>query len=402
MGSITARKGADGKVNYRAAIRINRKGFPTFSESKTFHSKKLAENWVKKREVEIQENPDILLGKEKLIDLTLSDAIDKYLDEVGSEYGRTKRYSLLLIKKLPIARNIITKIKSVHLAEHVALRKGGVPHLELEPIATSTQQHELLHIRGVLSHAAVMWEMDIDLNGFDKATAQLRKTRQISSSQKRDRLPSTDELIALTKYFTERWKLNRYGSKYPMHLIMWFAIFSCRREAELTRLTDVSNTVHPTVFTNETGEPLVEIESANLGRMTEALNIADNYLFNELFYDSPLEKENICEKVSQVSVFTKIPKNSIRIPIAGGGTYSPDFAYIVEYESGKKTLNLLIETKDKASFTLSEEEQRKIKHAELLFKNVRDDVEVVFKTQFESEKVVEIIKNVIGEKPSKG
>ena len=220
MGSITARKGADGKVNYRAAIRINRKGFPTFSESKTFHSKKLAENWVKKREVEIQENPDILLGKEKLIDLTLSDAIDKYLDEVGSEYGRTKRYSLLLIKKLPIARNIITKIKSVHLAEHVALRKGGVPHLELEPIATSTQQHELLHIRGVLSHAAVMWEMDIDLNGFDKATAQLRKTRQISSSQKRDRLPSTDELIALTKYFTERWKLNRYGSKYPMHLIM--------------------------------------------------------------------------------------------------------------------------------------------------------------------------------------
>ena len=236
MGSITARKGADGKVNYRAAIRINRKGFPTFSESKTFHSKKLAENWVKKREVEIQENPDILLGKEKLIDLTLSDAIDKYLDEVGSEYGRTKRYSLLLIKKLPIARNIITKIKSVHLAEHVALRKGGVPHLELEPIATSTQQHELLHIRGVLSHAAVMWEMDIDLNGFDKATAQLRKTRQISSSQKRDRLPSTDELIALTKYFTERWKLNRYGSKYPMHLIMWFAIFSCRREAELTRL----------------------------------------------------------------------------------------------------------------------------------------------------------------------
>ena len=162
-------------------------------------------------------------------------------------------------------------------------------------------------------------------------------------------------------------------------------------------LTDVSNTVHPTVFTDEQGIPLEEIESANLGRMSETLYIADNYLFNELFYDSPLEKENICEKVSEVSVFTKIPKNSIRIPIAGGGTYSPDFAYIVEFESGKKTLNLLIETKDKASYTLSEEEQRKIKHAELLFKNVRDDVEVIFKTQFESTKVIEIIQNAIGE-----
>lgn len=160
-------------------------------------------------------------------------------------------------------------------------------------------------------------------------------------------------------------------------------------------LTDVSNTVHPTVFTDDDGKPLAEIESANLGRMTEVLTIADNYLFNELFYDSPLEKKNICEKVSEVSVFTKIPKNSIRIPIAGGGTYSPDFAYIVEFESGKKTLNLLIETKDKARYTLSEEEQRKIKHAELLFKNVRDDVEVVFKTQFESEKIVDIIQQAI-------
>ncbi|ARD29859.1 restriction endonuclease subunit R [Acinetobacter lactucae] len=161
-------------------------------------------------------------------------------------------------------------------------------------------------------------------------------------------------------------------------------------------LTEVSNTVHPTVFTDHEGRPLAEIESANFGRMSESVRIADNYLFNELFYDSPLEKENICKKVSEVAVFTKIPKNSIRIPIAGGGTYSPDFAYIVEFESGKKTLNLLIETKDKESYTLSEEEQRKIKHAELLFKNAREDIEVIFKTQFESSKIVEIIQQVIG------
>lgn len=161
-------------------------------------------------------------------------------------------------------------------------------------------------------------------------------------------------------------------------------------------LTDVSNTVHPTVFTDLDGKPCVEIESTNLGRISENLKVADNYLFNELFYDSPLEKENICKKVSEVTVFTKIPKNSIRIPIAGGGTYSPDFAYIVAFESGKKTLNLLIETKDKASYTLSEEEQRKISHAELLFKNVRADIEVKFKTQFESSQIVEIIQQVIG------
>jgi hypothetical protein len=39
-----------------------------------------------------------------------------------------------------------------------------------------------------------MWDVNVDLAGFDKATAQLRKTRQISSSGKRDRLPTTAEL----------------------------------------------------------------------------------------------------------------------------------------------------------------------------------------------------------------
>ncbi|GAA5187207.1 hypothetical protein GCM10023345_25110 [Acinetobacter kookii] len=112
----------------------------------------MAENWVKKREVEIQDNPDILLGKEQLIDLTLSDTIDKYLDEVGSEYGRTKRYSLLLIKKLPIARNIITKIKPADISEHVALHQNCDVKLDLKPIAITILHRELLHIWGILSH----------------------------------------------------------------------------------------------------------------------------------------------------------------------------------------------------------------------------------------------------------
>jgi integrase len=175
-----------------------------------------------------------LFGQEDVIDLTLSNAISKYLAEVGAEYGRTKTYSLKLIQKFSIARHVITKIKSTHIAEHVALRKKGIEDLGLDPVASSTLQHELLHIRGVLSHAAVMWDIDIDLNAFDKATAQLRKTRQISSSQKRDRLPTNDELMALTKYFVQKWRNPNYS--YPMHLIIWFAIYSCRREAEITRM----------------------------------------------------------------------------------------------------------------------------------------------------------------------
>lgn len=234
MGTITQRKLVNGSIRYRAEIRINRKDLPIYKESKTFGSKKVAAIWLAKREAEIEENPEILFGQEDVIDLTLSNAISKYLAEVGAEYGRTKTYSLKLIQKFPIARHVITKIKSTHIAEHVALRKKGIEDLGLVPVASSTLQHELLHIRGVLSHAAVMWDIDIDLNAFDKATAQLRKTRQISSSQKRDRLPTNDELMALTKYFVQKWRNPNYS--YPMHLIIWFAIYSYRREAEITRM----------------------------------------------------------------------------------------------------------------------------------------------------------------------
>ena len=148
MGTIAQRKLVNGTIRYRAEIRINRKGLPVYKESQTFGSKKIAAGWIAKREAEIENNPEILFGQEKLVDLTLTDAIDRYLAEVGSEYGRTKTYALKLIQKFPIAQHIITKIKSTHIAEHVAQRKIGVDKLGLNPIAASTLQHELLHIRG--------------------------------------------------------------------------------------------------------------------------------------------------------------------------------------------------------------------------------------------------------------
>lgn len=57
MGSIFIRTLSDGTLRYRAVIRIQRKDYPAFRESKTFTTKRIAEKWVKKREVEIENNP---------------------------------------------------------------------------------------------------------------------------------------------------------------------------------------------------------------------------------------------------------------------------------------------------------------------------------------------------------
>lgn len=235
MGYILERKNKKGETRYRAEIRINRAGYPAFSKVKTFSSKKVAENWIKKQELEISENPNILYGVSVNQNITLSQAIDRYLEEIGDNYSSSKKYTLTLVKKFEIAKVPITKITPSIFLEHINARKQGIPHLGLKGIAPSTIKYEILNIKSVLSYADVMWEIPVDMNGLAKVMTKLRSTRQIASGNKRDRLPTNDELIRLTEYFYNLWGDWRHKS-YPMHIIMWFAIYSCRRQDEICRI----------------------------------------------------------------------------------------------------------------------------------------------------------------------
>lgn len=154
----------------------------------------------------------------------------------------------------------------------------------------------------------------------------------------------------------------------------------------------VNNSIHPTKLTDTQGNPLEEINAGDIGVQFSEDKVADSYYFEELFYDSDLEKKNITEKIKEVIVFTKIPKNSIKIPVAGGASYSPDFAYVLDFKDGEKQLHFIVETKDVSSDNkLREEEKQKIKHAEILFDGA---VKVSFKTQFSNTKITELIKEV--------
>ena len=138
MGTIVQRSLSDGTLRYRAEIRINRKDFPTYKESKTFNTKRIAEKWVKKREVEIENNPDILNGNQHEKSIKLSDAIDLYLNETEGVYSKTKVNALKLIKKFPIAKKSIMKLNSMDLSNHVALRKTYCPKVQVGPVVPST------------------------------------------------------------------------------------------------------------------------------------------------------------------------------------------------------------------------------------------------------------------------
>ncbi|MHA3045446.1 type III restriction-modification system endonuclease [Riemerella anatipestifer] len=154
----------------------------------------------------------------------------------------------------------------------------------------------------------------------------------------------------------------------------------------------VSNSIHPTKLTDEKGNVLKEISASDVGVLFSDEDVADSYFFEELYYDSDLEKSNIKTEIKEVIVFTKIPKNSIKIPVAGGKSYSPDFAYVLKFKDGEQKLNFIVETKDVNSKDgLRDEEKFKIKHAEKFFDG---KVKIEFKTQFSNDKIVDLIKEI--------
>ena len=157
----------------------------------------------------------------------------------------------------------------------------------------------------------------------------------------------------------------------------------------------VSNEIHPTKFTDEKGNVLKEISASDVGVMYSENEVADNYLLDELFYDSELEKKNIEQNLKEVVVFSKIPKNSIKIPVAGGKSYSPDFAYVLNYEDKSKKLYFVVETKNTNEESLRNEEKQKIRHAEKFF---GDTIKIKFRKQFSNKKIEELIREITVEK----
>ena len=154
----------------------------------------------------------------------------------------------------------------------------------------------------------------------------------------------------------------------------------------------VSNNIHPTKLTDEKGNVLKEISASDVGVLFSDEDVAKSYFFDELYYDSDLEKTNIKSEIKEVIVFTKIPKNSIKIPVAGGKSYSPDFAYVLKFKDGEQKLNFIVETKDVNSKDgLRDEEKFKIKHAEKFFDG---KVKIEFRTQFSNNKIVDLIKEI--------
>lgn len=240
MGYITELKSKTKGTRYKAVINIRKpkEGIEYF-DTQTFSTRALAKAWLKKEEDKLEKNPHLLsTDKESVASaaMSLGSAITRYKSEI-SDYGRTKAFTLEMLKKFDISQKSLADLKRTDYAEHALRRRDGYKNenYDLDPVEPSTILFEFQCIKSVLDHAELLWGVEIDFNEYEKAVKGLRKSRVISESEERDRLPTSKELQDLTTFGYIDFHLRNHSSV-PIHLIMWLDIYTGRRLGELSRL----------------------------------------------------------------------------------------------------------------------------------------------------------------------
>ncbi|WP_045834455.1 site-specific integrase [Hyphomicrobium sp. 99] len=224
MGTILVRPRSNGTTAFMAKIILKRAGTVIHRESKTFERRAAAVAWIEKREGELARPGEIERANASKV--TLADAIDKYTTDSAKEIGRTKAQVLKAIKSYSIAAKECHLIQSSDIvALSKELAKGRKPQ---------TVANYLSHLAAVFAIAGPAWGYRLDAQAMKDAFTVGKRLGYTGKSQERDRRPTLDELETLLTHYQERHR--RRPRSCPMHYVCAFALFSTRRQEELTRI----------------------------------------------------------------------------------------------------------------------------------------------------------------------
>ena len=221
MGTITKRQRADGSVAHMARIRIKEGAIVVHSETETFDREAAAKLWIKTREAELAKPG--ALAKLKAPDPTLAETIQKYVSESRKQIGKTKSQVLNTVAATPLAKRRGSTISS---ADWVQFARD----LGVQP---QTAGNYLSHVASVYQLARPAWGYQLDPQVMEDARKVCKSLGLVSRSNERDRRPTLDELDKLLTHYR---RVKRKDA-IPMCEVICYAIFSMRRQEELTRQT---------------------------------------------------------------------------------------------------------------------------------------------------------------------
>ncbi|QPC44959.1 tyrosine-type recombinase/integrase [Kaustia mangrovi] len=225
MATIISRKRGDGSTAHMAQIVVKRKGRIVHRENRTFDRRQAAYAWAEDREKELKAPGGLERVRNKCI--TLSDAIDKYLATSERQYSRTKIRALEALKAYPIASSPCNEICSHDILELATeLGKTRQPQTVLNYLSC---------LSSVFSIARPAWGYELDERAMSDALKVAKRMGLVCLSHERTRRPTMDELDQIQTYFVDLYK--RSPKSVPMHIVVPFALFSTRRQSEITRIT---------------------------------------------------------------------------------------------------------------------------------------------------------------------
>lgn len=224
VGTIIKRMRKDGSPAYMARVRIKVKGKVVHSETETFDARPVARAWIARREIALSEPSGI--DRAKTGNVTLSDAIDRYISERKRPIRRTKKQVLAWLKTHEIAS---LPCEGVNSAEIVGLAKDLSKSRSPQTVAAY-----LTHLAPIFAVAKPAWNYPLDKSQWADAQAVLKQLGMIGKAESRTRRPTLSELDNLMNHFLKMWEAQ--PDTIPMHLVVPFAIFSTRRQEEITRI----------------------------------------------------------------------------------------------------------------------------------------------------------------------
>lgn len=220
MGTILSRKRKDGTMGHTAVIRIKRDGKLVFSETETFERKQAAEAWLKKRETELAVPGALTKPK----DPQLKDVITQYNEDAQRPHGKTKDQVLRTISNSDLGSLRCSEVTSQEIVKYIQT-------IDAQP---STRGNYISHLASIMAVARPAWGYPLDKQALEDARIVLDKLGLTGRSRQRTRRPTLAELDQLMRHY--ELMEAKYPNSLPMRRLIAFAIFSTRRQEEITRM----------------------------------------------------------------------------------------------------------------------------------------------------------------------
>lgn len=223
MATIQKRQKRDGSTSYTATVRKKQHGRIVHQESRTFSRESAAKGWGRRREVELED--PATLARAISGETAIGDLIGWYVEEFGEGAGRSKLAALKALQRTPLAERDALELTTAQLIAHVRERRA-------QGAGPATVGNDLTFLGTALRAAMTVRGDAVSPSVVNDARAACRELRLIARPRKRSRRPTAAELEQLDAYFGRR----DGRAQIPMRDVMWFAIYSARREAEICRL----------------------------------------------------------------------------------------------------------------------------------------------------------------------